>query len=199
MSLIAAIALLAQPAEAAGLPLCAELTPDIPHQDCRAVTASGAEIAFAFAPAEFGETVTVTVRGADGAEFARYAFETESFFYPRVEDVDADTVDDILVPRITGTVNTDWALMFGVEDGFSAPLSVNGHTIAPVEPGLFSVHARQSAAAHVAEFYTFNGEHLVTDAIVAIEMGEAGAACRLVSGGEFRGEAFYCDTLLSND
>jgi hypothetical protein len=196
IALFAALAL-----QTASLPSCADLEYEGVHQDCVLTTADGATAAFTFEPGEWGESGILIVTNAEGDCLWTDEFETESFFYPRLEDLDGNGFDDILVPLITGNVNTEMLLIMGGEGGYAlASRELSGHTFEPVEPGLFVVQARSSAAEHFASFYTWNGEALDLEASVAITFeDEDSATCTLATGHVGRGEDFYCAAVMSND
>lgn len=192
IELLAALAL-----QTASMPSCAELEYEGHHEDCRLEVEDerGLEVRFEFAPGdEFGEVANVhVVRGEETV--TRFSVtEIESFFYPELMDVDQDGHADLLVPTITGNVNTMYMLHLGTEDGFADSGDVvSGHTIAPVEPGLFSVSARDSAVAHYVEYFAVEDGQLVTEALVRLEFqDEDTMTCALENGDAPRGEAFYC-------
>ena len=187
--------------QTAALPSCAELEYEGTHQDCVLTTANGNTASFSFEPGEWGERGILIVTNADGDCLWTDEFETESFFYPRLEDLDGNGFEDVLVPLITGNVNTEMLLIMGGEDGYAlASRELSGHTFEPVVPGLFVVQARSSAVEHFASFYTWNGETLDHEATVAITFeDEDGATCTLATGQIGRGEDFYCAAVLSND
>lgn len=196
ISIFAALAL-----QTASLPSCADLEYEGTHQDCVLTTAGGATATFTFEPGEWGESGVLIVTNVEGDCLWTDEFETESFFYPRLEDLDGNGFDDILVPLITGNVNTEMLLIMGGEGGYAlASRELSGHTFEPVEPGLFVVQARSSAAEHFASFYTWNGEALDHEATVAITFeDEDTATCTLATGHVGRGEDFYCNAVMSND
>ena len=196
IAIFAALAL-----QTTALPSCDALEYEGTHQDCALVTANGNTAAFSFEPGEWGERGILIVTNAAGDCLWTDEFETESFFYPRLEDLDGNGFKDILVPLITGNVNTEMLLIMGSEGGYAlASRELSGHTFEPVEPGLFAVQARSSAAEHFASFYTWNGEVLDHEATVAITFeDEDTATCTLATGYVGRGEDFYCAAVMSND
>lgn len=196
ISVIAALAL-----QTASLPSCADLEYEGTHQDCVLTTADGATATFTFEPGVWGESGILIVTNAEGDCLWTDEFETESFFYPRLEDLDGNGFEDILVPLITGNVNTEMLLLMGGEGGYAlASRELSGHTFEPVVPGLFVVQARSSAVEHFASFYSWNGELLDHEATVAITFeDEDTATCTLATGYVGRGEDFYCAAVMSND
>jgi hypothetical protein len=193
---------------------CMELEGDIVHQDCHLTVTDGRAllVQFTFVESERGEGARLIVqsplvstseaggrqRCPDGCSFQTHDFQTESFFYPSLQDVNSDGYDDILIPLITGNVNTEYALFIGTDDGFMAePFSINGYGVDALADGIFKVSARGSAIAHYIEFYRVIGVELENIASVelsydGVDDPDNGPNCRLVNGGETEGEAHYC-------
>lgn len=194
ISVIAALAL-----QGASLPSCDTLEYEGTHQDCVLVTANGHTATFTFEPGEWGESGILIVTNAEGDCLWTDEFETESFFYPRREDLDGNGIEDILVPLITGNVNTEMLLIMGGEGGYAlASRELSGHTFEPVEPGLFVVQARSSAIEHYASFYAWDGETLDLEATVSITFdSDDSATCTLATGAVGRGEDFYCAAVMN--
>lgn len=195
MSLIMAMAI-----QTADLPTCDALEYEGTHADCVLVTETGDTARFIFEPGEWGEAGTLTITGSDGTDLLTEAFETESFFYPRLADLDGNGFEDILVPLITGNVNTEMLLIMGGEGGYTvASREISGYAHDPVVPGLFVVIARSSAVERYASFYTWDGEALDLEASVAIvHQDENSATCTLATGAIGRGEEFYCGAVMSD-
>ena len=191
---IAALAL-----QAAELPSCDALEYEGTHEDCVLVTADGSTATFTFQPGEWGEAGNLAIAGADGETALSESFETESFFYSSLIDLDGNGFDDILVPLITGNVNTEYVLIMGGEGGYTvASREISGHTLEPVTPGLFVTHARSSAVEHFASFFTWNGEALDHEATVSITFqDEDTSVCTLATGQVGRGEDFYCAAVMN--
>ncbi|HAQ35970.1 MAG TPA: hypothetical protein DCQ53_11505, partial [Alphaproteobacteria bacterium] len=119
--------------------------------------------------------------------------------YSSLIDLDGNGFDDILVPLITGNVNTEYVLIMGGEGGYTvASREISGHTLEPVTPGLFVTHARSSAVEHFASFFTWNGEALDHEATVSITFqDEDTSVCTLATGQVGRGEDFYCAAVMN--
>ena len=181
------------------LPACDALEYEGTHVDCVLVTESGDTVVFGFEPGEWGEAGTLTITGTEGNALLSETFETESFFYPSLADLDGDGGQDILVPLITGNVNTEYLLIMSGEAGYVvASREVSGYGLDPVVPGLFVAQARSSAIEHFASFYTWNGEALDLEASVSITFDDNGnSTCTLATGAVGRGEEFYCDAVMS--
>lgn len=195
ITVIAALAL-----QVASLPSCDSLEYDGAHENCVLVSTDGIMATFTFEPGEWGEAGTVVITNADGACLWADAFETESFFYPSFSDLDGDGGQDLLVPLITGNVNTEYLLIMSGEAGYTvASREISGYGLDPVAPGLFVAKARSSAIEHFASFYTWDGEALDLEAAVSITFDDNGnAVCTLATGAIARGEDFYCDAVLDN-
>ncbi|MCF8879188.1 hypothetical protein L5876_05105 [Hyphobacterium sp. SN044] len=185
--------------QTASLPSCADLEYGGTHQDCVLTTADGATATFTFEPGEWGESGILIVTNAEGDCLWTDEFETESFFYPRLEDLDGNGFDDILVPLITGNVNTEMLLIMGGERGYTvASREISGHTFEAVAPGLFVVQARSSAIEHYASFYAWDGEALDLEAAVSITFdSDESATCTLATGAVGRGVDFYCAAVMN--
>ncbi|MEE2567775.1 hypothetical protein [Hyphobacterium marinum] len=194
ISVVATLAL-----QVASLPSCDSLEYDGAHENCVLIADDGTMATFMFEPGEWGESGSVVITNADGACLWADTFETESFFYPRLEDLDGNGFADILVPLITGNVNTEMLIFMGGEGGYAvASRELGGYAFDPVVPGLFVVMARSSAAERYASFYTWTGEALGLEASVAIvHQDEDSATCTLATGATGRGEDFYCSAVMS--
>ncbi|WP_421786826.1 hypothetical protein [Hyphobacterium sp.] len=190
--------------EAGGLPACDRLESNDRHEDCALQPVDGRElvVTFTFADGEWGQNGRMEVNTGEGRLLQVFEFETESFLYPSLEDINVDGREEILVPLITGNVNTDYAVFMGLDDGFlTDPFRTHGHTIEPAPHGMFVVHSRESAAAYWAEFFAFEDGTVNAIASVSISYehsGEGeGPTCRLVEGGDDLGEDFYCGAVLT--
>ena len=193
ISLIAALTL-----QATELPSCDSLEYEGTHENCVLVTANGATASFVFEPGGWGDAGTLTLADANGEAVLSESFETESFFYPSLSDLDGDGIEDILVPLITGNVNTEYRLIMSGEDGYTvARREISGHSLDPVTPGLFVAVARSSAVEHFASFYAWDGATLDLEAAVSITFrDENTSVCALATGFAGRGEDFYCGAVM---
>lgn len=163
---------------------------------------TGWRLIFAFRPeGEDARLVDVLLVAVDGVptDQSTYALE-RGFLPPRLIDVDGDGAEDLLLPLATGVVNSDWHIAFGTGLGFADmdAEALNGHTVQPVAPGLFAVHARGSASSHSVVFHAREGFAVRSEAVVSVTFEDEGAQCRLVTEGAARGEEFYCQAALSN-
>jgi len=188
--------------QAADLPSCDSLEYEGYHEDCSLMidAEAGLSVSFDFGPdAEYGESAFVILQRDGETEQMFEASGIESFFYPRLEDLDGNGFADILVPLITGNVNTEMLVIMGGEGGYAvASRELGGYAFDPVVPGLFVVMARSSAAERYASFYTWTGKALDLEAAVAIvHQDEDSATCTLATGATGRGEDFYCAAVMS--
>lgn len=194
-------------AHATGLPRCDQLESNDRHQDCALQPEDGRELtaAFTFTDGDWAQDGRMEVSTLDGRLLQAFDFQTESFFYPSLDDINADGFEDIRIPLVTGNVNTEYAVFMGTQDGFlHAPWQVSGFAVeAATEDGLIVARARSSAAESYAEFYRFDGEQVTGEATVLIslmnvENPDDGPDCSLVHGGETEGEAYYCGLAMDN-
>lgn len=198
-----AAALMAQDTE---LPSCSELESGTPHQDCSLQTAGEGDfiLTFEFSPlGDRREMIDATVRYANGTLAQTMSYATESFFYPSLSDLNGDGLEELLVPLETGNVNTTYSLAVGTEYGLEwTSYELNGYGIDPVRGGVFMAAARDSAISRYIEFYRLNGLELDNIATVfltyeTVENPDDGPDCSLVDGGEYEGEAYYCELALN--
>ncbi|WP_420432701.1 hypothetical protein [Hyphobacterium sp.] len=187
-----------------GLPWCDQLEANDRHEDCALQPTDGRELmaVFTFTDGEWAQDGRLEVNSFEGRLLQAFDFETESFFYPSLEDINGDGREDILVPLITGNVNTEYAIFMGHDEGFlTDPFQTNGHTIEPAPHGMFVVHSRSSAAEYGADFYAFEDGTVNSVASVSISYVNAGDGegpeCSLVHGGEDLGEDFYCRAVMT--
>ena len=201
-----AAALMAQDAGQEGLPSCNELESSSPHTDCALQTGNGEDfiLTFEFSPAGDGrEIINTTVRYAGGMLAQTMSYATESFFYPHLADLNGDGMEELLVPIMTGNVNTTYSLAIGTEYGFEwTSNELNGYGVDPLGDGMFKVSARGSAIAHYVEFYRIDGTAIENIASIelsydGVETEDGGPNCRLTNGGEDLGEAHFCGLAMS--
>lgn len=190
-----------------GLPWCDQLESDDRHEDCALQPTDGRDVVavFTFTDGEWGQNGRMEVRTFEGRLLQAFDFETESFFYPSMEDINSDGRQDILVPLITGNVNTEYAIFMGTEDGFlHQPWQVSGFAVeAANADGLIIAQSRGSAVDSYAEFYRFDGETVSAEASVLISFANVdnpddGPDCSLTDGGEAQDEAFYCGLAMDD-
>jgi hypothetical protein len=97
----------------------------------------------------------------------------------------------LLVPLVTGNVNTTWAVWRATEDatGFKRLEELSGVSIGHNEDGFVVTQGRSSAASWTVGFWTFDGEDLepLVDALVTAQADGTGqitdTACEIVDRG----------------
>ena len=191
---------------AEGDPRCDQFEASRPHTDCALQTGAGREfnLFFTFSDMEDGrEMIDLSIMNLDGILVQTMAYATESFFYPSLIDLNGDGMEELLVPIMTGNVNTTYNLSIGSEYGFELTASeLNGYGVDALDGGMFKVSARGSAIAHYIEFYRIDGTALENIASIelsydGVETEDGGPNCRLTNGGEDLGEAHFCGLAMS--
>ena len=190
-----------------GWSMCDQFEAGRPHTDCVLQTGAGREfnLFFTFSDIEDGrEMIGLSIMNLDGILVQTMAYATESFFYPNLIDLNGDGMEELLVPIMTGNVNTTYSLSIGSEYGFELTASeLNGYGVDALDGGMFKVSARGSAIAHYVEFYRIDGTALENIASIelsydGVETEDGGPNCRLTNGGEDLGEAHFCGLAMDN-
>ncbi len=181
------LAACAQPAHTAGealqpcaaLQMSGELTPG----ECR-LEASGQTLHVRFAELAAGMqsgNVSIDVIGSDG-QVDQTVLESDVSEYraPSVQDVDGDGRGDILIPLMTGNVNTDYAvwLYSGADGRFERVGAVSGVEIKRTDEGYVAVPARSGAASWTVSFFRLDQEGLHPLVTLQIDGEEVGGAIR---------------------
>jgi len=179
----------AQQGSAALAPLqaCSEVqfTGDLTPTQCQ-VEAGGQTLRVTFAetaaPGE-GGAVTVEIVG-DNGQIAQAITEENvaQYFGPSFEDIDGDGRGDILVPRMSGNVNTEYGVWIfnGERQRFERVGELSGVEFERTADGYIAAAARSSAAAWAVNFYTLDGAGLQPLATVYVQ-GEELAGGRIRS------------------
>ena len=180
--------------EVAALPDCngpgAEAFGPTGDADCRLMapgdTGLGADIHYEGAkdgPREL--TLTLSANGT----IIQTIRETTEFTYnlPLFEDLDSDGRAEILVPLMTGTVNTTFAVWRG-RDGepqFERAGEVAGIDVVAYADGMFVTPARSSAAAWGTTYYIFEDNKVAPVVTAENTLGEDGETetCSVVDEG----------------
>lgn len=81
---------------------------------------------------------------------------------PKLEDIDGDGRDELMIPLSTGNVNTTWAIWraTGSSRHMTRAGQLSAVEIARTESGYVTASARSSAAAWNVDFYRFDGAAL---------------------------------------
>lgn len=163
----------------AALQMSGELTPG----ECR-LEASGQTLHVRFAELAAGMqsgNVSIDVIGSDG-QVDQTVLESDVSEYraPSVQDVDGDGRGDILIPLMTGNVNTDYAvwLYSGAEGRFERVGAVSGVEIKRTDEGYVAVPARSGAASWTVSFFRLDQEGLHSLVTLQIDGEEVGGAIR---------------------
>lgn len=156
-----------------------ELTPG----ECR-LEASGQTLHVRFAELAAGMqsgNVSIDVIGSDGQVY-QTVLESDVSEYraPSVQDVDGDGRGDILIPLMTGNVNTDYAvwLYSGADGRFERVGAVSGVEIKRTDEGYVAVPARSGAASWTVSFFRLDQEGLHPLVTLQIDGEEVGGAIR---------------------
>lgn len=113
------------------------------------------------AMAEGEGKLRIDVTDASGASLQQIEeTATGTFSYPYIEDIDGDGAADIMVPLLTGNVNTSYALWLKTADGtFKRAGELSGVSIGHTPEGLIAASGRSSAAEWETQYFRVtNGE-----------------------------------------
>jgi hypothetical protein len=98
-----------------------------------------------------------------------------------VQDIDADGRADLLLPLVTGNVNTNWAIWRGAADGsFTRAGELSGVEIARTQDGYIASLSRSGAATWEVGIFTLSDDKLtpIATAEVEVELLDVGAQTR---------------------
>jgi hypothetical protein len=147
------------------------------------------------------ETIEVQVV-ADGQGGQRISEASQGTpLAPTLADLNGDGQPDLLIPLMTGNVNTTWAVYAANQDATYTRLGeISGIGWGPSATGLLAVPARSSAASWEVDFYDVEPGGLTLIATVETAIQEAGATptCNLIGtpvlGAQTReaAESQYC-------
>jgi hypothetical protein len=152
------------------------------HVDCRGMLPDDSGLAFEarYSPSGDGLTrIAVQIVGPGDATLQTIDEQMEgTAAVPKVQDVDADGRPDLLLPLLSGNVNTNWAVWRGMpEGGFSRAGELSGVKIARSKDGQIATVARSGANVWNVGFYTVENDKLVSIAVAeaSIELIDGGA------------------------
>lgn len=139
-----------------------------------------------------GNTDVQVVADGDGGQLIQEAAQGPSLI-PTLADLNGDSQPDLLIPLMTGNVNTTWAVYAANQDATYSRLGeISGIGWGPSAGGLLAVPGRSSAASWDVNFYDVEPGGLTRIATVETEMREAGTVptCRLIGTPVLGAETF---------
>jgi hypothetical protein len=157
------------PSQAQGpsqLPMCSDVAAADrgQHTDCRLQSADTAGLSFEVrhATSDHGTTVTVDVNGRDGRHLQTITeAETDTPAEPRLQDLDGDGRDELIVPRELFVVgNVEYAIYHVSGTEFTRSGIVLGREIASTASGYVASSAHVSAIGSAVGFWKFEGAQL---------------------------------------
>ena len=93
---------------------------------------------------------------------------------PTFDDLDADGADELLLPVMTGNVNSVFSVWRrGADDNYTLMGEISGVSFEPVGDGLFSTSARSSAASWEVGYHRFTETGVELVVLTAIELAES--------------------------
>jgi hypothetical protein len=175
----------ATPTVAANLQPCGELqltTGELTPAECQ-IQAAGQTLHVTFAEPAAGMqsgAITVDVLGDDGHVQQTFTEPDVSEYdlAPSVEDVDGDGRADILVPRVSGNVNTEWGVWIFDGTRYERVGTLDGVQIERTADGFIAAPARSSCCSWNVRYYRLDDSglhHLVTAQIDGEEETPGGA------------------------
>ncbi len=97
-----------------------------------------------------------------------------SYSYPYIEDIDGDGAADVMVPLLTGNVNTNYAVWLNGADGaFRRAGELSGVSIGQTPEGMIAASGRSNAAEWETGYYRVTGGALEEIAAVVNRMDPA--------------------------
>ena len=128
--------------------------------------------------------VSIDVLGHDG-QVAQTLLEADvsEYLAPSLQDVDGDGRTDILIPRASGNVNTEYGVWIYDGTRYGRVGDINGVEVERTADGLIVVSARSSAVSWNVRYYRLDEgglRHLVTAQIDGLEQlpdGSVRSAC----------------------
>ncbi len=172
---------------------------------CRLSLGDGQPIVFVSSDpmVDGGGTLRLEVAGPDGASIQLIdETATSAYTYPYAEDIDGDGMLDLMVPLMTGNVNTRYAVWLKGADGmFFRAGELGGIRIGQTPEGLIAATGRSSAAEWETGY--FRVTHGALEEIAAVvnradpEPGEpplTGPACEVIRVVDGLDPAPFCRT-----
>lgn len=133
--------------------------------------------------------VTMDVISASGEKTQTIIAQTEEDYnLARLQDLNGDGVEEILLPLLTGNVNTAYAVWHrqSAEVAFVKAGEISGVSFESVEPDYFKTTGRASAASWVVTLERFEGDTIKTVTTAEIMLSEDGGveSCSVFAGDE---------------
>ena len=141
------------------------------------------------------------ITGADGASLQVIEEEAIGVYnYPYLEDLTGDGLADLMLPQLTGMVNTSYALWVQAADGqFSRAGELSGFDITLGSDGLIAASGRSSAAEWETSYYSLVSGALTEVAAVVTRPGLEESdpasdlpACEVIRAAEGVDTALFC-------
>lgn len=137
------------------------------HVDCRLQSSDSAGLAFEarYSQPVEGQQTTVTVQVVAPGDATLQTIEEKmdnTFGAPELQDIDGDGRDELLIPLVTGNVNTTWAVWRATDASieYRRLEELSGVSIDHTGDGYIVTSARSSANSWVASYWRFDGEDL---------------------------------------
>ena len=155
---------------AAGLKPCAEreLSGALSPASCQ-LQSSGQTLRVTYADLAAGTrtgAVSIDVLGEEGqVEQTLLEADVSEYLAPSLQDVDGDGRADILIPRASGNVNTDYGVWIYDGARYGRVGEISGVEVERTADGLIAVPARSSAASWNVRYYRLDESglrHLIT-------------------------------------
>jgi hypothetical protein len=166
------------------------------HPECMLQSKDPAGLVFEarYPKAEAGQPSIVVVQaiGPGGEALQKIEEGMDSTFAaPKLEDIDQDGRDELMIPLATGNVNTTWAIWraTGTSRHMTRAGELSAVEIVKTESGYVAASARSSAAAWKVDFYQFDGAALRPIASAQVEAspdatgGVASVTCAVTDAG----------------
>ncbi len=126
---------------------------------------------------EYGEAqIEIKTAAADGTA-QQTITETSEFVYgfPTLQDLDGDGRNELLVPLMTGNVNTVYAVWRGTPETheYTRAGEISGVSFEAKNNGMFSASSRGSAASWATSYYKFIDGNITNIATAMIELPDS--------------------------
>ncbi len=147
--------------------------------DCRVQSSDRVGLAFEarYAQPDAGGPGKVSVQVVAPGDATLQTIEEDilnTFNHPFLQDVDGDGRDELLIPLVTGNVNTSWAIWRakGDETQLVRLEELSGVDLDRTEEGFITTTARSSAASWEIGYWRMDGDDL--EPVVTVSVGAEG-------------------------